>query len=562
MRYIAQCAQAACFMLVAAPAIAAAPTIVSFSPTIGPITTKITITGTAFTGATAVTIGGVAAKFTVTSATVIAATLPATATGPIRVTTAGGTAVTTANFNVTPGALVSLSRVHPGGAFTTTASGMDPYTAIDVYFDTGDAALAVSNASGIATVAITAPATASPGTHWITFDERSTHKAAQTALTIGTDWVQAAFSPTNSGYNPFEGTLSPATAPTLDSLWAAPDGGYGNATPLVEFGGTLFAGDVLGVVRAYTAATGALLWTANPGGWLAQRNPVVYAGNVYFSNATNIFAYSATCGTGGATCKPVWTQTFAAGPYGGLSLFGTSLYIGGADGNIYPVNPATGALGTPFHVYDNTSGAITSAVSFSPDGSYGYVANGSTLEYAFANGSLNKTSNGNGVSPLAYIGNAGFYETGDGMLHEAGGQMWSAALSGTSCYPQPAVASGEVFAGDCSNVSAFSAGTGTTLWIANVGGPVSGITVANNVVYACANYAIIALGAAYGQQLWAGGYCSGAPVVANGSVYSNSGLIYAFTIPALAGNVPRQAPPLSRLKPDFSLAAQRTPNLR
>jgi uncharacterized repeat protein (TIGR03803 family) len=70
------------------------PVITSFTPTAGPVGTKVTITGSGFIGATKVTFGGVKAiSYTVHSGTQITATVPIGAkTGNIAVTTLGGSA--------------------------------------------------------------------------------------------------------------------------------------------------------------------------------------------------------------------------------------------------------------------------------------------------------------------------------------------------------------------------------------------------------------------------------------------------------------------------------------
>jgi hypothetical protein len=83
------------------------PSITAFTPTGGPGGTTVTITGTNFSGSgfatTAVKVGGSSVKFTVVSSTVLAATISnGTKSGPISVTTPGGTATTSpAIFTVT-----------------------------------------------------------------------------------------------------------------------------------------------------------------------------------------------------------------------------------------------------------------------------------------------------------------------------------------------------------------------------------------------------------------------------------------------------------------------------
>ena len=87
---------------VAAEPAESAPTVTGFSPTVGPVGTSVTLTGTNFTGATKVAFNGTAAPtYSVISATQITATVPSGATtGTIAVTTPVGTGTSTASFTV------------------------------------------------------------------------------------------------------------------------------------------------------------------------------------------------------------------------------------------------------------------------------------------------------------------------------------------------------------------------------------------------------------------------------------------------------------------------------
>lgn len=87
----------------ATSAAAATPTISGFTPTSGPVGTAVTISGTGFTGATAVQFGLVSATFSVASNTTIHTTVPAGASkSAITVKTPSGTVVSAHLFKVTP----------------------------------------------------------------------------------------------------------------------------------------------------------------------------------------------------------------------------------------------------------------------------------------------------------------------------------------------------------------------------------------------------------------------------------------------------------------------------
>jgi hypothetical protein len=79
------------------------PTVLLFDPSSGPVGTTVTITGAGYTGASSVKFHGRPASFAVDSDTEIVATVPKRATtGPISVSTPGGTGTSITDFTVLP----------------------------------------------------------------------------------------------------------------------------------------------------------------------------------------------------------------------------------------------------------------------------------------------------------------------------------------------------------------------------------------------------------------------------------------------------------------------------
>ena len=136
---------------------ASAPTITSFSPASGPVGTSVIISGSDFTGATAVTFNGTSASYVVDSASQITAAVPTGATtGPIAVTTPGGTATSAAAFTVAASAptITSFSPASGPVGTSVTIKGTNLATTTAVTFNDASASYTIRRGQIIATVPV------------------------------------------------------------------------------------------------------------------------------------------------------------------------------------------------------------------------------------------------------------------------------------------------------------------------------------------------------------------------------------------------------------------------
>ena len=146
-----------------------APTVSGFLPASGPVGTSVTITGADLADATAVSFNGAAAtSFTVVSGAQITATVPeGAATGPITVTTPGGTGTSATSFTVIPApAITSFTPASGPVGTSVTIVGTDLTGATAVAFS-GAAATSFTVVSDTLITA-TVPAGATSGTITVT----------------------------------------------------------------------------------------------------------------------------------------------------------------------------------------------------------------------------------------------------------------------------------------------------------------------------------------------------------------------------------------------------------
>ena len=218
--------------LVLAPGYAAPPRITSVSPGSGPAAggTSVTIAGTGFTGATAVSFGGTAAKsFTVNGATSITAVAPAAAGGTVdvTVTNGGGSSVATASDQFTFVAVPSVSSLSPksgsvGGGTEVTITGANFTGATQVTFGGTPAGFWVNSDTSITAIA---PAAEAAGSVYV----RVTSLGGRSATGAGNRFSYVVVTPTVTG-------IDPNTGPVDGGTWVTISGTNFTGATEVDFG--------------------------------------------------------------------------------------------------------------------------------------------------------------------------------------------------------------------------------------------------------------------------------------------------------------------------------------
>ncbi|MGH4023285.1 MAG: IPT/TIG domain-containing protein [Pseudonocardiaceae bacterium] len=239
---------------------AALPTVTTINPTSGPTSggTQVTITGTNFTGPTAVTFGDTpATSFTVTTSTQITAATPARAAGAaaVSVTTPVGTSNVIQFFYVNAPLINSLSpTIGPGsGANTVTINGTSLAAVTAVQFGAASASFTITNANQILATAPAAP----PGTNFVSVSVVST---GGTSNNVVYNYVVA----------PVATSLSPALGPEAGGNQVTINGSNLGAVSAVSFGAdpatfaALSNSQVLATVPAGTGTEQVVVTT--PGG--------------------------------------------------------------------------------------------------------------------------------------------------------------------------------------------------------------------------------------------------------------------------------------------------------
>jgi glucose dehydrogenase len=238
----------------------------------------------------------------------------------------------------TPSITLSKTSGPPTSRILVSGSGFEANVGVDIFFDTKDKALAVTNAKGeFHDATIFAPRGSHPGEHWVTALERNNDRGAQKPFLVQTNWSQFWFDPDGTRLNPYENVLSSRVVSSrgLDVRWTYTTGSLVQSSPAVA-NGVAYVGSWDHNVYALNASTGALLWKYATG-YRVESSPAIADGLVFVgSDDYKVYALNAKTGA------KVWSYTTGYQVYSSPAVVDGVVYVGSGDGNVYALEAKTG----------------------------------------------------------------------------------------------------------------------------------------------------------------------------------------------------------------------------
>jgi len=448
-----------------------APVVTGVSPGSGPNGTAVNITGSGFTGATAVHFGANAAgTIKVNNDGSIDTTAPngtTPSTVDVTVTTPGGTSAPgpSDQYSYTLPPAPTVTGLNPATGFSgtsVTVSGTDLTGATAVAFGANAATtFSVVNAT---TVTATAPSGSSTVDVTVTTSGGTSATSSADQYTYQVGPPPPTTSPTyrgdlaRSGYYPAETGLTTANASKLKLHWSATGGGFSFAQPII--------------------ANNMVYWSD----WKGNQHGTDLAGHDKWTTNLGTTTPPAADNCSPKTSGPVGTPTFST--LGGTPV----LYAAGGDNAMYALNANTGAviwkqpgLGASPNNFLWDSPALYNGSIYIGEASYGDcpLVQGKLFKLDAATGNIQATAN---MVPNGCIG-GGIWtsptiDTADGSVYVTTGTPFGCGKPGPNLAPSMVKLRGSDLTIQSSwtvPVSAQSAGDADfgatpTLFTANIGG--------------------------------------------------------------------------------------------
>jgi outer membrane protein assembly factor BamB len=462
-----------------------------------------------------------------------------------------------------PSITLSKKSGPPTSKILVSGRGFEANVGVDIFFDTKDKALVVTNGQGeFHDAGIHAPRSARPGKHWVTSLERNNDKGAQQPFLVRTDWSEFHFDADGTRLNPYENVLNPSTVSGLGLQWSYSTLYYQDSSMAIA-DGVVYVGPKDSYVYALNARTGDLLWSYLTYSASGLSSPAVASGVVYVGD----FLY-AVYALNARTGSLLWAYLTGTSVMSSPAVANGVVYVGSRDYNVYALNARTGdkLWSYPTGSWVDSSPAVANGVV--------YVGSFDKNVYALnarTGAKLWSYATGGSVESSPVVANGTVYVGSDdnnlyALNARTGTKLWNYA-TGNAVVSSPAVANGIVYVGsEDYNLYALNGSTGALLWTYSKGIFFSSPAVANGVVYVGSlDGNVYALNARTGTKLWrytTGDGVASSPAVANGMVYVGSldFNVYAFSLTHAEGERGQESPEaasnrpgLRTLHPDLNL---------
>jgi outer membrane protein assembly factor BamB len=425
--------------------------------------------------------------------------------------------------------------------FSVQGLGFGSSETVDITFDATLLGHATTSPDGSFTKQVKAPRTADPGSHIVSATGETSGSTATATFLVRTNWPRFHFDNANTGFNSYENVISTSNVGTLVQKWSANVGGTWAPNPIVAYG-RVYVASTLGIVQAFDAQTGAMAWSFNTAGTIANwwmvptaANNLIYVGNDH----GRVIALSASTG------RPAWTVHLIGKVQGAPVVGGGVVYVN-ADNHIYALDAGTGAtiwtslsLNGPIHPPTLSSGFLYTEPPWEGCDISAWDAETGDLVWSRSFCS----DEGGSITEAVAVEDGRVLATSDALRAldvETGSVLWTNRdVGGTS----PSVANGVAYLagaiyGD-GPVQAVNAATGSPVWQTTMHGPSSSCpAVSNGVVYVGGADGLYAFDMSTGARLWtspsAASEFDGSPAVSDGMVFASTadGTVYAFGLPS------------------------------
>jgi outer membrane protein assembly factor BamB len=282
------------------------------------------------------------------------------------------------------------------------------------------------------------------------------------------------FVTTSTGYTTHVEKLMALDALTGATIWSANVSSYYPFANAAYDSGKVFVVNSYGTVKAFNAATGAMLWSiVLPDGSLFTSPPTAANGIVYTGGAAPpplgggiVYAVNEENGA------VLWTMPVQNGDHSSPAIAGGKVFVSYADADSYAFNAVTGQQVWSYLTCGSGGGGTTPVVHagkiyvrdyLCTPGIDGLVLDANT-------GGLIRTFNSD--TPPAFFGNlALFLQSGTLVAVENGQMLWSFAGDG-GLQSAPVVVNHTIYIGSSSGVLYGLNASGQQIWSTQVGAPI------------------------------------------------------------------------------------------